>query len=137
MGPLEVVGYLLAVIDLFDKADTAERMLRSFTRWSREKLRWVPLRISLAVAFLASFIGRLSVRSFDLTSDSAWESPWGPALGVSTMVILLIALGAFAIVLAHIFAAVLHFFQKHPKGIMGSIGLLLTILPSLLRWVTR
>lgn len=134
MGPTEIFGYAMVLIDLFDKQSRAEAVLLSVKNLLLNLKRRAPIRTLFGFygffggAFL--IVKRMYPQALSST-DPAQDAT--PLIIMAILALPLLAVMLFALIhMAHGALAVLN---RHPKGILGSVGLILTVAPDLVRLV--
>jgi len=129
---LEALGYLLASIDLFDKTDAVEARLRRAADWMGRVARRFPWKRMLGLYLLGGGAFRLYLNS-DTAAKAALSSD-GPTDPLRLMVLLVLAAPVYFVAVLLLFRLlhyVLGFFSRHPKGILGALGLVLTAVPGI------
>ncbi|WP_312532006.1 hypothetical protein [Paracoccus sp. (in: a-proteobacteria)] len=138
MGAIEIIGYLLASIDLFDKTEAAEVLLRRILIWMRRVSARIPLRFLLSLYLLSAgafgLYKKLDTTAVAMLSPASGVEP--SLLRLMVMFVLMSpAIFVMLMLVIRLMQATLAIFSRHPKGIMGSIGLVVTAIPSLIEHV--
>lgn len=124
---LEILGYLLASIDLFDKTNAVELRLRRTADWMGRVARRFPWKLMLGLYLLAGGGFRLYMKWV----PNALEAD-GPSTLLHVVILLVLASPAYFVAVMLMFRLLhylLGFFSRHPKGILGALGLVLTAVP--------
>ena len=126
---IEVVGYSLALVDLFDQTSRVEAWLIKL----RELLQTIARRFPLkSILFLYMFFGILFKNYIEIAVGDLGALHGASALTIVILVLLSLPLYfILLLVLAHVLAWIFAIFARHPKGILGAVGLVLTAFPGI------
>jgi hypothetical protein len=121
----------MVLIDLFDKQSRAESALLSIKKIFLELRNRVTIRtlFGLYLFFGGAFAIVRKMYPHALSSTDATTNAILPLIMMAILAIPLLAVMLFAWI--HIAHAALVVLNRHPKGILGSAGLILTVAPDL------
>lgn len=132
---LEILGYILASIDLFDRTNAVEAWLRRAADWMGAVARRFPWKLMLGLYFLGGSAFRLYLEHGPAGEDALRGD--GSANPLHLVVLLVLASPAYFVLvmlLFRLFHHVLGFFSRHPKGILGALGLVMTAVPGIWKY---
>lgn len=138
MGALEITGYVMALIDLFDQTGRLEALLLRFKEFLRAVSRRFPLKRILLLYLGAGAIFSVMVRNnAEAEAILSGSDQINPVVMIVLLIVALPIYFAILMALVHLLHLVFRLFASHPKGILGSIGLALLLVPDLWRLLAQ